>query len=145
MHWRLPLGRCIDAAPLVLLLLRPAQGDVPAGQQQLLAVLVFACSHDGSVVCVDVPTGAALWTAALPARADTGICLSRCCTRLGVAAGEALFCLSTADGSVCGSLAAGGPLRAPPCTDPWCGLWWLVTHSKQLLLVQPDSLDVLSR
>ena len=65
---------------------------------------------------------------------------------MAVPAGDGLLhCLSTADGSLLGQLDCGAEVRAPPGTDPWVGLWWLVTHSKELLAVDPHSLVVVSR
>jgi hypothetical protein len=79
LHWRLPLGRCIDAAPLLLLLARPGAAPAPpdnagsggsssstqawqppdllAPGQQLVGLVCFACSHDGTIACVDVASG----------------------------------------------------------------------------------------
>jgi hypothetical protein len=56
-----------------------------------------------------------------------------------------LYCLSTADGSTQGQLAVSGDVRAAPATDPWAGLWWLVTHGRELIVVQPASLAVVAR
>lgn len=86
------------------------------------------------------------WTAALPSRADVGMCLSPCATRLGVPTGNGiLYSLSTADGSTVSQLDCGTEVRAPPVTDPWQGLWWVVTHGRELLVVEPHSLAVAAR
>jgi hypothetical protein len=164
LHWRLPLGRCVDAAPLLLVLLRPAAVASSCQQRlqqlqlqqplelacsglELVRALCFACSHDGSVACVDVESGARLWGVALPARADAGMSLSRCCSRLAVAAGDAhLYCLRTGDGSELAVLPTPGGVRTAPATDPWWGLWWLVTHGRQLMVVAPqEPLQVVAR
>lgn len=82
----------------------------------------------------------------LPARADLGLCLSRCAARLAVPAGDSqLYCLDTADGHTLGQVDCGAEVRAPPATDPWLGLWWVMTHGKELLVVGPNSLMVIAR
>lgn len=91
-------------------------------------------------------TGRQHWTAHLPSRADVGMCLSPCATRLAVPAGNGtLHCLDTADGSTAAALDCGAEVRAPPAADPWLGLWWVVTHGKELLVVDPQSLAVVNR
>jgi hypothetical protein len=154
-HWRLLLGRCVDAAPLVLALLAPQQQqqqqvDLPEASQQVqqqqqqqlgvLGTFVFACSHDGTVACVDVQSGNPCWIVQLTSRADAGMCLSPCARHVAVACGDTkLYCLAVATGAVQGSVECGGEVRAAPVTDPWgwCGCWWVVTHSRELLVVLP--------
>jgi hypothetical protein len=149
LHWRLPLGRCVDAAPLLLAMLAPQQQQqqlrqAEAQQQQLqlqlLGMFVFACSHDGTVACVHIESGSACWTVQLPSRADAGMCLSPCAHHLAVPCGNTkLYCLAAADGAVQGSVECGGEVRAAAVADPWgwCGCWWVVTHGRELLLVLP--------
>jgi hypothetical protein len=154
LHWRLPLCRCVDAAPLLLALLAPQQQQqqqqqqqralgpktAPQQQLQLLGMYVFACSHDGTIACVHVESGTVCWTVLLPSRADAGMCLSPCARHLAVPCGSTrLYCLAAADGAVQGSINCGGEVRAAPATDPWewCGCWWVVTHGRELLLLLP--------
>jgi hypothetical protein len=90
--------------------------------------------------------GRECWNTTLPSRADMGMCLSPCATRLAVPAGIGiLYSLSTADGSTVSQLDCGTEVRAPPVTDPWQGLWWVVTHGRELLVVEPQSLAVAAR
>lgn len=48
--------------------------------------------------------------------------------------GGELYFLDAADGTVVGSVRAGGGMRAAPACDPWTGLVWQPTHGQQLLL-----------
>lgn len=90
--------------------------------------------------------GVECWTTNVSFRADVGMCLSSCATRLAVPAGNGkLYALSTADGNCLGEVDCGGEVRAPPATDPWWGLWWVVSHGKQLLVIDPESLAVVAR
>ena len=85
--WSYPLGRCIDASPLLIKLQFPQDGQPvsPGGPASStmqhssspeLAEVVLACSHDGSVACLDNATGRPLWYAKLPGRAEAGMCVS---------------------------------------------------------------------
>lgn len=56
-----------------------------------------------------------------------------------------MYCLCSTDGRLQGTVALGGDVRAAPVTDPWWGLWWVVTHGRELLVVRPDDLAVLVR
>jgi len=81
--WRQHLGRCVDAAPLVLVYFGPLvtagsssknhssngssstaaaaarAGLTPGAQPRpVVCVVVFACSHNGRVTCVDTASGA---------------------------------------------------------------------------------------
>jgi hypothetical protein len=74
------------------------------------------------------------------------MCLSPCATRLAVPAGNGiLYSLCTTDGSTVSQLDCGTEVRALPVTDPWQGLWWVVTHGRELLVVEPQSLTVAAR
>jgi hypothetical protein len=91
-------------------------------------------------------TGVGQWTTTLPSRADVGLCLNPCGTRLAVPAGDGkLYCMNTTDGSCLGEVDCGGEVRAAPATDPWRGLWWVMTHGKELLVIDPDLVDVVAR
>eukprot|EP00879_Flechtneria_rotunda_P007325 GHRR01007684.1.p1 GENE.GHRR01007684.1~~GHRR01007684.1.p1 ORF type:complete len:1295 (+),score=553.20 GHRR01007684.1:1159-5043(+) len=180
LHWRLPLGRCVDAAPLLLALVGTAaaatgaapgsaveassstvcargQQKAASGQQQsyqqanpppeLLELVAFACSHDGTVASIDVPSGKPYWRQTLPSRADAGMCLSPCARYLAVACGDArVYCLAVEDGRVEGFVECGGEIRAAPVSDLWEGHWWVVTHAKELLVLKPPPANkVISR
>lgn len=91
-------------------------------------------------------SGSECWRTTLPSRADMGMCLSPDATRLAVPAGDGrLYCLCTADGAVQCDLDCGADVRGPPVTDPVRGLWWLVTHLRELLVIDPHAVVVVDR
>ena len=192
--WSHPLGRCVDAAPLLVGLHRRARlepkghGEGPGSEDRggsggfgesrgavvLLAEAVLACSHDGSVACLDTRTGTVLWQAQLPARAEVGMCISKCMVNgsgrssaeaPAGAAPESDAAVATACVAVaCGddrlhflgleygrplglSPPLGGALRSAPAVDPWpgCGLTWVATHGRELLAVATPSGRVIAR
>lgn len=97
------------------------------------------------LLCI-VSAGNEHWSAALPSHADVGMCTSSCSTRLAVPAGDGrLYCLRTLDGVSLGSVDCGAEVRGPPVCDPWWGLWWAVTHGKELVVMRPDTLVVVVR
>jgi hypothetical protein len=53
--------------------------------------------------------------------------------------GGRLARLALATGDVLGGVDCGGELRAAPAADPWpgCGRWWVTTHSRELLVIEP--------
>ncbi len=84
--WAHPLGRCIDASPLVVALICTEGNGASADRDEaessprrpafgLKQHAVLACSHDGSVACLDGQSGQVLWQNRLPARAEAGMCL----------------------------------------------------------------------
>ena len=94
--WSYPLGRCIDASPILVKLKLPQRKSAD-GQPRLdpeihqlkgtcstpqcpsstpdLIEVILACSHDGSVACLDHVTGQSLWHVKLPGRAEAGMCV----------------------------------------------------------------------
>lgn len=60
-HWRTQLGRCVDAAPIVVDYrpreLLPGEGAASTAYHSV----VYACSHDGDVVCLGLDTGKSIW------------------------------------------------------------------------------------
>ena len=178
--WRFPLGRCVDAAPLLVQLLAPLSpaggqsggGSVHAvqamaesggqGSEQNLGVTAeaaLACSHDGSVACLDLSSGRAQWQAQLPGRAEAGMCIA--CSANNVDAFVAVACgddrvhfLSLSDGCHCGaSPPLDGGLRSPPAVEPigrgslgHSGRIWLTTHGKgEVLALQVPSGRIIAR
>lgn len=86
--WRMGLGRCIDAPPVLLRVVSTGSSILPpqyagntVGQSGSEAVglcervVVFACSHDGDLVMMDGATGTRMWAAQLPSRLDAGLTL----------------------------------------------------------------------
>jgi hypothetical protein len=132
--WRHPLGQCVDAAPELITLQRPAGAGGPA------TTLALACSHSGAVACCDAATGAAFWRAQLPGRCDAGLAAEPGLREVAVAyGGGCLCCLALATGAVLREVDCGGELRAAPAADPWpgSGRWWVGTHGRGLVVVEP--------
>ncbi|GAX74011.1 hypothetical protein CEUSTIGMA_g1461.t1 [Chlamydomonas eustigma] len=89
--WRHHLGRCIDASPLILCLSSEStswplskEGSsckyaaaLCKNSESFLShmMVAVACSHDGSVACIDCQSGIMLWKTQLPGRAEAGMCL----------------------------------------------------------------------
>lgn len=80
--WRQRLRECVDAAPVVVAQPCAAQGVVgkPLTQNPSMSAglpgwrwYALACSHGGDVVCIEGRTGARVWGARLPGRADIGL------------------------------------------------------------------------
>jgi len=106
-HCRLPLGRCVDAAPVVLA--AHADGSAPP------RLLALACSHSGEVACLDVAAAACCWRVQLPGRTDAGMVAMSDMRRVVVACGDALLLsLRLSDGQLLGSCECGGGVRAAP-------------------------------
>ncbi len=83
--WRVRLRECVDAAPVVLVQPRTGALEHPGSPGGSLHApqgpaggrcFALACSHGGGVVCVDGASGARVWGAALPGRADAGLALT---------------------------------------------------------------------
>ncbi len=96
-RWRQPLGRCIDAAPVLVTVTPhisisdastdtvshtarpnsdPLQGFDQVAQPVQPVQLVLAASHDGDVAACDAATGACAWRAQLPTRVDVAVTLA---------------------------------------------------------------------
>lgn len=80
--WRQRLRECVDAAPVVVAQPCAGQGvdEKPLTQSPSMSARLpgwrwyaLACSHGGDVVCIEGWTGARVWGARLPGRADTGL------------------------------------------------------------------------
>jgi hypothetical protein len=83
--WRVRLRECVDAAPVVLVQPRAGAPEHPGSPGRSPCAprgpaggrwFALACSHGGDVVCVDGASGARVWDAALPGRADAGLALA---------------------------------------------------------------------
>lgn len=102
----------------------------------VLLKLVLSCSHDGDVQCVEGATGAAVWVARLPSRADAGLCVTADLRHVAVACGDGrLYCLELATGALMGSTDLGGEPKAPAAVAPWDGSMWATSHGRQVVVL----------
>lgn len=164
--WVQPMGRCIDAPPVVVQVptsppaapsaaspmkchsLEPGTDTQPSDTTQPIpraaagTKLVFCCSHEGDVACFDAHTAACVWSVRLPARAEAGLCVTPSLSHVAVAAGDGqLYCLDMA-GQVVGCHSLGGEPKGPPVCDPWAGWVWATSHGRRLVAVQVGQVAV---
>ena len=128
--WRLHLGSCVDASPLLLL---PPNGD------SMWRVVVG--SHANNVACVafDAPGSGAgsvslLWVTQLAGRVEAAASALPCGLHVAVADHSgSVHVLRVADGVCVAKHSLGGLIKAPPRPDPWGEGLWTGSHARRLV------------
>jgi hypothetical protein len=120
-RWQAPLGKCVDARPLVV-----PWGALPHGaevpERSAETDVVFIGSHAHNFVALLGETGERLWTQTLSDRVESSACLSACGRFVLVGCYDGgLYALEACTGRVAARLWTGDAIKSSPCVDTSSG------------------------
>lgn len=145
-RWRLFLGKCVDASPLVLSNEHSVRLGFPSSPMFLTVLpqsFVLIGSHSGQFVCADASTGNLVWQTILPGRIESSACFallppssssSPSVSLVAVGCYDGfLYVLNTVDGSVVRRFDCGGEVKSSPVFHPEQQAFWVGSHSGHLV------------
>ncbi|CAL8256290.1 unnamed protein product [Merluccius merluccius] len=134
-RWSSDTGRCVDASPLLLVVVQDGATGGGAGSK----TTVFIGSHSHRMQALDLATGGLLWERVLGDRIESSAVATRCGTQVAVGCYDGgVYFLCVASGATRWVFETGDAVKSSPAVDPATGLVMVGSHDGHVYALDPQ-------